>query len=276
MTHLNPSEAASQVDQAVQRIVWTGAAANGALLLGYIGFAGNGADVMASLRYLTLPFALGLAGFSFGVTAITWGLARLNTRHLEALAVLRLDRAKSKLAAFKEVLTSPGMNAEVARLIYGGGADEQARKLIFDGLQVAKQHTEEAEPEADAALADLKMHSDEGLKLLERVRRSLTVSFLAAGLSVAAFAGSAWLETDTPAKAAVAPVEVPAPDALATSAASTVWGSKAPRTGQEVPRPPLAPCRSGATDCQPWERAWKEQPPVGTIVPGAVPSGPPK
>ena len=81
---IDPS-AAARVDQADQRLLWTGAA-DGALILALIGFAGNANDKMAALRMITIPAMICIAGFSFGGVAITHGLARLAHRLFEPAA----------------------------------------------------------------------------------------------------------------------------------------------------------------------------------------------
>jgi hypothetical protein len=241
LTHLSPTEAAAAVDQIDQRLLWTGAAANGALLLSYVGFAGGADDAAAALRFLTLPILLGLAGFSFGATAITWGVARVAVRQLESLATFRLKLASAQLAAFKDVLTAPSLDASVAKVIWGDAADDQTRQLLLGRLQVAKEQTDQAQPAAEAALADMKTHSDEGLKLIVRGRRWLSWSFVSAALSVSVLAGTAWLDKG---KTATLGPATPSPAAQA-----------------------LPPCAEGSTECPPWERAWKEPPAKGTVVP---------
>jgi hypothetical protein len=100
----------------------------------------------------------------------------------------------------------------------------------------------------------LKMHADTGIALLRKAQRWLAASFVAAGLAVALMLGQAWIATPPPHAARPSSVE-------ALTSPLNQPGPPIMKHG-ELPR-----CRSGATACQPWERAWPKPPPVGTVVP---------
>lgn len=95
--------ATAQVDQSNEKRLWTGAAANGALILALVGFAGGADDQSAALRMITLPAILSVTGFSFGGTAIMHGAARLAQRLLEANAHAKIALVHHQAAAFKDV-----------------------------------------------------------------------------------------------------------------------------------------------------------------------------
>lgn len=110
---IDPS-AEAQMDQANQRLLWTGAAANGALILALIGFAGNADDPVAALRTVTIPALCGITGFTFGGTAISYALAHLAQRPLESIARAKIAMAHRQNEAFKDVLHTrdgPGLRA---------------------------------------------------------------------------------------------------------------------------------------------------------------------
>ncbi|MDO8380071.1 hypothetical protein [Phenylobacterium sp.] len=232
------SEATTQIDQLDQRLLWTGAAANGALLLALIGFAGNSDDGAGALRDLTIPIALGVLGFLFGGTAISFGAVRLALRPLEALAQLRIDRANRNSEGFKDVLCAPSMDADVAQLVWGDQADDEVRKLLHGRLAAAKEAWEKSPGEFEEAMQSLTKHAHEGLSVLKTARRWLVASFIAAMLAVTALLALAWIRQP-------APSETP------------------PSSAAER----LPPCSKGSATCVPWERKWKEAPPVGMVVP---------
>lgn len=248
------------MDAAYQRLLWTGAAANGALLLALIGFAGSADDPMAGLRTITIPAAVGLTGFMFGGTAISYAIARLTQRPLEAIARTKIAMAHRQMGAFKDVLTTPALDPKFAELVWGDQADDQVRTLILGRLTAAKEATDKSPATFDEAMASLRVCADEGMALQQTAQKWLVASFVAAALGVAALVGQAWGTKPATPKA---PVAAPAATAVlpkASPPASPVAAAPAPIQ--------LPACPGGASDCQPWERAWKEAPPVGTVVPG--------
>lgn len=193
MTQIEATEAAATVDSADQRLLWTGAAANGALLLSYIAFAGSGPDPLAAIRYLTPSIVFCGGGIAAGYVAITWQVTHTAVRQLEAIAVVRLNVAKAQMASFKDVLTAPSMDPSVAELIWGRSADDQVRRLILERLKVAGSHTDSAPQLAQEALNDLDKYSNEGLRMIEKGKCWLSWSFVCATLSVGVLLGGAWL-----------------------------------------------------------------------------------
>ena len=95
MSQLTPVEPlpSQELDQSKQRLLWTGAAANGALILALISFAGGADDQAVALRMVTIPVAVAISGFSFGGIAITLGAARIAQRLVEAVAHRKLALA---------------------------------------------------------------------------------------------------------------------------------------------------------------------------------------
>lgn len=256
MSQLPPVEPLSfqEVDQSNQRLLWTGAAANGALILALIGFAGGADDPADALRTITLPVAVAIAGFSFGGAAIMLGGARLAQRLVDAVAHKKLALAQHQQAAFKNVLSSPSMDARVAQLVWGDRADDEIRKLILGQLANAQAETDKSQHTFDDAMATLEASIKTGHGLLAKANRWLQASFVAAALAVVTLMAQAWLVKSEPAPSKnlpVAAVEAPPVAAADTS-----------------PTPELPPCRDGTADCDPWERGWQEPPPVGAVVPG--------
>lgn len=202
MTNTTQAEARALSDQADQRLLWAGAAANGALILAYISFAGNSDDVRETLRFVSIPLIFALTGFSFGGTAISWAIARVAYRQAEGVAYAQLQSANTSMAAFQEVFSAPSVDPTVAALIWGDGADDEVRRLIFERLQVAKARTDEAPAAAKEALRKLEDASNAGLATVTRARRWLWASFATGALSVAWLVGAAW---DSPAEQVRAP-----------------------------------------------------------------------
>jgi hypothetical protein len=258
---VDPS-AEAQVDTAYQRLLWTGAAANGALLLALIGFAGNADDPMAALRTITIPVICGITGFNFGGVAISFAVARLTQRPLEAIARTRIAMAHRRMEGFQDVLTNPSMDEGVARLVWGDQADDQLRGLLKARLERAQSEWEKSPAVFEAAMKDLKASADAGLKLQLAAQKWLVASFVAAALGVVALVGQAWVAKPAAPKAPVAAVAAPAVLPKTTPPVAPVAAVTAPAQ--------LPACPGGAPDCQPWERAWKEAPPIGTVVPGRV------
>lgn len=250
--------ATAQVDPAEQRLLWTGAAANGALILALIGFAGNANDTMAALRMVTIPALIGIAGFSFGGAAITHGLARLAHRLFEPAAQAKIAMAHNMAGAMKEVLTTPAMDAEVARLVWGDQADDQMRALLFARLQAAQAATDNSPVMFNEAMETIKAATDAGIAHLRKAQQWLWASFVAATVAVVVLVGQAWIAKPaaTPKGVVAAPAVVP----KATQPAVPV----AARTAAPAALPP---CPGGGSTCKPWERAWKVSPPLGTMVP---------
>lgn len=255
--------AEAQVDQADQRLLWSGAAANGALLLALIGFAGNADDPVAALRTITYPVVFGIAGFSFGGVAITHGLARLAQRPLEAIERAKIVRSYRLMGAFKEVLTTPAMDVGVAQLIWGDQANDQMRTLLLGRLTAAQKATDDSPVLFAEAIKALETCADEGITSLRTAQRWLWASFVAAAFGVVALVGQGWIQPGVPdwAKPAGPASAVAAPATLpkATSAGNPAGTATVPAA--------LATCPGGAADCQPWERSWREPPPVGTVMP---------
>lgn len=247
------------MDQAHQRLLWTGAAANGALLLGLIGFAGSADDPMAALRTITLPTIGGIAGFIFGGAAIIYGVRHLTQRPLEAIAKAKIAMSHRYNEAFKDVLTTPAIDPEVARLVWGDQADEQIRALILGRLTVAQDQTEKSPALFDEAILALKMSATEGIAHMRAAQRWLIASFAAAALGVVVLVGQAWMITEPKTSADAARAPVAAKPAPPTAPVAALLAPVA-----------LPACLGGAPDCQPWERTWDQSPPVGAVVPGRV------
>lgn len=257
---IDPS-AAAQVEQADQRLLWTGAAANGALILALIGFAGNANDKMAALRMITIPAMIGIAGFSFGGVAITHGLARLAHRLFEPAAQAKITMAHRMKGSFREVLTTPPMDPNFARLVWGDQADEKMRELLMGRLKAAQDATEKSPMMFAEAMETLKDSAANGMVHLRTAQRWLGASFAAAALAVVVLLGQAWIAKPaaTPA-AAVGPVTAPVVLPKARPPAAPV---AAPAAAPAA----LPPCPGGSPACKPWERAWPKPPPVGAVVP---------
>lgn len=254
MSQLTPVEPlpSQEVDQSNQRLFWTGAAANGALILALISFAGGADDQAAALRMVTIPVLIAISGFSFGGVAITLGAARLAQRLVEAVAHKRLALALDQQGAFKNVLSSPSMDSSVAQHIWGDRASDEIKKLILGQLINAQAETEKSQLNFREAIATLEASNKAGYILLTKANRWLQASFAAAALAVVTLMAQAWLVTSEPAPAKSLPVAAVEAPPVATDTS---------------PRPELPPCRDGTADCDPWEREWKEPPPVGTVVP---------
>lgn len=246
----------AQVDQADQRLLWTGAAANGALILALIGFAGNASDTVAALRMITLPALISIAGFSFGGTAITHGLARLAHRLVEPIAQTKIAMAHRQMGAFKEVMTMPPMDPEFARVVWGDQAEDQMRMLLHGRLQAAQAATDQSAPLFEEAIKSLQAATDAGTARLRMAQRWLWASFVTAAIAVMVLLGQVWL---TKPEAAPGPITAPG---LASKASQPA--------GPVAPSATLPPCPSGAAACKPWERAWSKPPPIGTVVPDQV------
>lgn len=243
--------ATAQVDQSHEKLLWTGAAANGALILALVAFAGGADDQSAALRMITLPAVLGVAGFSFGGTAIMYGAARLAQRLHEANAYAKIALAHQQMAAFKDVFESPSVDPEVARLVWGDQADDEVRKMLVGRLANAKASTDKSGATYEEGLAELQACAKAGSSRLQTAQRWLGASFATAAVGVVVLLGQAWATERNPAisEATVQAFEAKAPPAV-----------MAPED--------LPPCRSGAKECKPWERDWPEPPAVGTVVPG--------
>ncbi|MBI1198539.1 MAG: hypothetical protein GC203_11810 [Phenylobacterium sp.] len=257
---VDPS-AEAQVDAAYQRLLWTGAAVNGALLLALIGFAGNADDPMAALRTITIPAICGITGFNFGGVAISYAIARLTQRPLEAIARTRIAMAHRQMEGFKDVLTSPSMDESVAQLVWGDQADDQMRGLLKARLERAQSEWENSPAVFDAAMKDLNTSAQAGLKLQLTAQKWLVASFVAAALGVVVLVGQAWITKPSDPKVSAVAVAVPTAQPKTTTRV-------VPPAAKATSTPQLPACPGGAPDCQPWERAWKEPPPVGTVVPG--------
>lgn len=240
MNQLSLSEITSKVDDLYHRLLWTGSAANGALLLALVNSAANGSDNAASLRSLTIPIGLGAIGFLLGGAAINCGIARTALRPQEALAQTRIERANRKLEGFEEVLSASPLDPGVAQLVWGENAEEEARKLLRDRLLRAQEAWNESPREFETAIQELADSARSSRSLLRGARYWLAGSFVMATLSIGALVVPAWMND-----------------------ARTVAPQAAPAVQ------PLPACPKGRATCDPWERDWKKPPPVGTVVPAA-------
>lgn len=184
--------ATAQVDQSNEKLLWTGAAANGALILALIGFAGGADDQIAALRTITLPMILCVAGFSFGGTAIMHGAARLAQRLLEANAHAKLELAHHQAAAFKDVFETSSVDPEVARLVWGDQADDEVRKLLVGRLTNANASTETSGATFEEGFAELQACAKASNSHLRAAQRWLGASFAIAAVSVVVMLGQAW------------------------------------------------------------------------------------
>lgn len=253
--------ATAQVDQSNEKLLWTGAAANGALILALVGFAGGADDQIAALRTITIPAILCVTGFSFGAAAIMHGAARLAQRLLEATAHATIALAHHQAAAFKDVFETPSVDPIVARLVWGDQADDEVRKLLVGRLANAKASTDRSDATFQEGFAGLEACAKAGDLHLRAAQRWLGASFAAAAVAVVVLLGQAWATKTSPALP-TAPVVAAA---RRTPAAPPAVEAKAPPI--LITRQDLPPCRNGAKDCKPWERDWPEPPPVGTVVP---------
>ena len=260
---IDPS-ATAKMDEADQRLLWTGAAANGALVLAMIGFAGNVDDPVAALRMVTIPSLVCIAGFSFGGVAITHGLARLAHRLFEPAAQAKITMAHRMMGSFREVLTTPAMDANVARLVWGDQADDEMRALLLGRLTAAQDATDRSAVVFNEAMETLKASADEGITHLRTAQRWLHASFVAAAFGVVALVSQGWIAPAVPdwAKPAVPAAALPTPAVV-----PMVTPPAGPVATPTVPAA-LPACPGDAPDCQPLERAWKEPPLVGKVVPG--------
>ena len=182
-----------EVDQSNQRLLWTGAAANGALILALIGFAGGADDQAASLRTVSVPVAIAISGFSFGGVSISLGAARLAQRLVDSVAHRKLALALDQQAAFKNVLSSPSMDPNVAQHIWGERAGDEIKKLILGQLINAQAETEKSQQNFNEAIATLEASNKTGHDLLTKANRWLQASFAAAALAVVTLIAQAWL-----------------------------------------------------------------------------------
>lgn len=257
MSQLPPAEplTSQELDQSSQRLFWSGAAANGALTLALISFAGGADDQIAALRTITLPVVVAIAGFSCGGVAIKFSGARLAQRLVDAVAHRKLVLAHYQQTAFKEVLSSPSMDASTAQLVWGDRAEDEIRKLILGRLANAQAETDRSQQIFDDAMATLEVSTKTGERLFTKANYWLQVSFVAAALAVVTLLVQAWLVTSEPTLPKNPVPAVEAPTVAAADASSTL----------ELP-----PCREGEADCDPWERDWKKPPAVGKVVPGST------
>lgn len=240
--------ATAQVDQSNEKLLWAGAAANGALILALIGFAGGAEDQIAALRTITLPAIIGVTGFSFGGTAITHGAAGLAQRLLEANAHAKLALAHHQAAALKEVFETPSVDPEVARLVWGDQADDEVRKLLVGRLTNAKASTDKSDATFEEGFAGLEACAKVGHLHLRAAQRWLGASFVMAAVAVAVLLGQAWITKPVPTLS-----KVPAAAAaLPTPAAAHAVRAKAPP--MVMPPQDLPPRRNGAETCTPRER----------------------
>lgn len=262
---IDPS-AEAQMDQANQRLLWTGAAANGALLLALIGFAGNADDPVAALRTVSIPAICGITGFTFGGTAISYALAHLAQRPLESIARAKIAMAHRQNEAFKDVLSTPAMDPAFAQLVWGDQADHQTRALILGRLAAAKDQTEKSPALFEEAMQALRASYAEGIAHMRAAQRWLVASFVAAALGVVLLIGQAWIDPAVSDRAKAAQPAAKDPTALpkATSPAGPVETAAVPAA--------LPACPSGTPDCQRRERAWKEPPQAGTGARRAEPA----
>lgn len=250
MSKVSPVELlhTQEIDQSNQQLLWTGAAANGALILALIGFAGGAENQEAALRMVTIPILAAITGFSFGGVAIALGAARLAQRLRDAVAQRELALAFNQQAAFKNVLSGPSVDAGVAQHIWGERAGDEIRKLILQQLINAQAETEKSEQTFRAAMATLEESNKTGHRLLTRANRWLQASFCGAAIAVVALIAQGWIASSYP----------QAPDAsVAAIEAVPADAADSPPTLR------LPPCRNGAADCEPWERDWTEPPPTG-------------
>lgn len=253
---IDPS-AEAQMDQANQRLLWTGAAANGALILALIGFAGNADDPVAALRTVTIPALCGITGFTFGGTAISYALAHLAQRPLESIARAKIATAHRQNDAFKDVLSTPAMDPAFARLVWGDQADHQTRALILGRLAAAKDQTEKSPALFEEAMQALRASYAAGIAHMRAAQRWLVASFVAAALGVVLLIGQAWIDPALDRAKAAQPAAMD-PTALpkATSPAGPLETAAVPAA--------LPACPGGAPAYQRRERASKEPPQAGT------------
>lgn len=261
MAPLPPCDpATAHVDQSTEKLLWTGAAANGALILALVGFAGGADDQLAALRAITLPVILAVAGFSFGGAAITHGAARLAQRLLEANAHAKIALAHHQAAAFKDVFETPTIDPEVARIVWGDEADDEVRKLLLARLTNAKASTDKSDATFEEGFAGLEACAKAGNWHLRVAQRWLGASFATAAVAVVVLLGQAWTSKPVPA--------LPKPPTVAASLPPQTVARPVEAKAPPIVVPPqdLPPCRRGAKDCKPWERDWPEAPPIGTVV----------
>lgn len=239
--------ATAQVDQSNEKLLWTGAAANGALILAMVGFAGGADDQIAALRMITLPAMLGVAGFSFGGAAITHGTARLAQRLLEVNAHAKIALAHHQAAAFKEVFQTPSVDPEVARLLWGSEADKEIHKLLAGRLANAKVSSAKSDATFADGLADLNACATAGNTHLKLAQRWLRASFATAALAVGVLLGQAWTKPPLAAPS-------PAPTAVATVPASS-RSTPAQARANPIASPAHSPQACGGTSgCKSEER----------------------
>jgi hypothetical protein len=181
-------EAQARFDDRKQRLTWTGAAANGALLLASLAHMSTTGDIRAGTPQLLLS----LTGFALGGGAITWGLAALALRPSEAVQRIRAEFAQSRLEMFKAVLREPPMHPEVARLTYGEDADEKSKELLRELLAKAQLAWDESPKEASTAFEELSRLAKIGAGRDLLSRRLLVISFALAGAAVFATVVKAW------------------------------------------------------------------------------------
>jgi len=188
-------EAATQRhDEVEQRLVWTGAAANGAFILALTNVVANASDFAATTIDLLWSFSFSGAGFVCGAIAIGVASDLYAVRRREAVAQARLQIANRDLHALRDVLMQGAMPDGLADLMTTDHELQEAVKALrYQLLQTAMHAAEEAPGIAEKALAELNELATEGGAIAGRSRGWLVGSLLLAAASVLAFVLHPWI-----------------------------------------------------------------------------------
>lgn len=188
----------AKVDDVMLRAFWSGAAANGAWLLGLISLAGQAPTLDAGVQTLTVPIAMSAAGFWMGTKAIQRSMNVAALRMVEAVHRARIDRAHGELQALHDALA-----ADTARLrAKRDELRERVRELGGDSdlpTEPASAPPPEALPtrpetqEATDAIEELKAVYAKIQAAIASGTNWLVTSLTVAAGSVAALLIAAWL-----------------------------------------------------------------------------------
>lgn len=176
-------EAEQRYATASDRLVWTGAAVNGAVLIAFANIVAGVESPDSALRALAVPMLLAGVGMIIGANAVQEAVAAAAANMLEALHRDQADRAYEEARLGPDLFERP-INPDDSSFIFGDAGDDQARRMLAELMKLRMEKAEAAGAAFETAIDGQAAAGRDRLDSEARASRLQRLAALFAGVSV--------------------------------------------------------------------------------------------